>query len=112
MVVGGPSQPFGSRSRTGVLLALRAMGESYARELSRLLGLRLYGIQRAIQSLERDGLVAGRSVGSVRLYRINPRAYARLELERYLECLLDSERDLRSSVAALRRRPRRTGKPR
>ena len=87
------------------------MGESYARELVRVLGMRLSGIQRALRSLEIDGLVAGRLVGRVRLYRLNPRAYARPELERYLDRLLDSEKDLRASAGAIRRRPRRTGKP-
>ena len=111
MRVTGSSQPFGSRARTGVLIALQALGESYGRELARLLGMSLSGIQRALQSLEEDGLVAGRLVGRVRLFRVNPRAYARSELERYLERLLDSEADLRARTAALCRRPRRTGKP-
>lgn len=103
--------PFGSASRTRVLLALRLLGESYARELSRLLGLSLSGVQRAIQSLERDGLVAGRSAGRTRLFRLDPRAFARRELERYLDRLLEPEATLRARVASLRRRPRRTGKP-
>ncbi len=111
MRVTGSSQPFGSRARTRVLLALQALDESYARELVRIVGMSLSGIQRALQSLEEDGLVAGRLVGRVRLYRLNPRAYARLELQRYLERLLEAERDLRANAAALRRRPRRTGKP-
>lgn len=103
--------PFGSATRTRVLLALRLLGESYARELSRLLGLSLSGVQRAIQSLERDGLVAGRSAGRTRLFRLDPRAFARRELERYLDRLLEPEAALRTQVALLRRRPRRTGKP-
>jgi DNA-binding PadR family transcriptional regulator len=90
---------------------LQALGESYARELARVLCLRLSGIQKGLRSLEADGLVAGRSVGRLRLYRLNPRAYGRAELERYLERLLDFEADLRESAAALRRRPRRAGKP-
>jgi DNA-binding transcriptional ArsR family regulator len=111
MRVTASSQPFGSRARTGILIALQALGESYARELARLLRMNLSGVQRALRSLEEDGLVAGRLVGRVRLYRLNPRAYARPELERYLERLLDSQADLRARAAALRRRPRRTGKP-
>jgi DNA-binding transcriptional ArsR family regulator len=109
-VVVGPS-PFGSVSRTRALLALRLLGESYARELSRLLGLSLSGVQKAILSLERDGLVAGRAVGRTRLFRLDPRAFARRELERYLDRLLEPEAALRRRVATLRRRPRRTGKP-
>ena len=111
MRVIGTSSPFGSYARTRVLLALQLLGESYARELARLLDLNLSGVQKALQSFERDGLVAGRSAGRTRLYRLNPRAFAREELERYLERLLDSEAELRTRAAGLRRRPRRTGKP-
>jgi DNA-binding transcriptional ArsR family regulator len=105
------SSPFGSSTRTRVLLALQLLTESYARELGRLLDLSLSGVQKALQSLERDGLVAGRAAGRTRLYRLNPRTVARRELERYLERLLEPEAKLRARVASLRRRPRRTGKP-
>ena len=105
------SSPFGSTARTRVLLALQLMGESYARELARLLETSLSAIQKALQSLERDGLVAGRAVGRTRVYRLNPRGFARKELELYLERLLQSEVGLRAQVDGLRRRPRRTGKP-
>jgi predicted transcriptional regulator len=99
----------GSSSR--VMLGLRVLTESYARELARILGRNLSPVQRALQSLERDGLVAARSVGRTRLYRVSPRAFARRELEAYLDRLLEPEVDLRAKAAALRRRTRRTGKP-
>ena len=111
MKVTGNSSPFGSYARTRVLLALQLLGESYARELARMLELSLSGVQKALQSFERDGLIAGRAAGRTRLYRLNPRAFAHRELERYLDRLLESETELRSRAAALRRRPRRTGKP-
>ena len=110
MKVAGNSSPFGSRARTRTLLALQLLTESYARELARLLELNLSGVQKALQSLERDGLVAARAVGRTRLYRLNPRAPARREMERFLERLLEPEDQLRSRAAQLRRRPRRTGK--
>ena len=111
MRVNGNSSPFGSSARTGVLLGLQLLTESYARELARLLDANLSTIQKALQSLERDGLVAGRSAGRTRLYRLSPRAFARRELERYLTRLLEPKAGLRARAAALRRRPRRTGKP-
>lgn len=111
MKVTSNSSPFGSSARTRVLLALHLLSESYARELARLLDLNLSGVQKAIQSLERDGLVAGRAAGRTRLYRLSPRAFARRELELYLERLLEAEVELRARAADLRRRPRRTGKP-
>jgi DNA-binding transcriptional ArsR family regulator len=111
MVVGNDSSPFGSRARTRVLLALRLLGESYPRELARLLDTPLFSIQRALQGLEQDGLVAGRAVGRTRVFQINPRYFARAALEDFLLRLSEPEAELRGRVASLRRRPRRTGKP-
>ena len=105
------SSPFGSFARTRVLLALQLLVDSYPRELARFLDLNLSGVQKALRSLEKDGLVAGRSVGRTRVYRLSPRTYARRELERYLERLLEPEDGLRARAARLRRRPRRAGKP-
>ncbi|SRR5258705_2926933 len=105
------SSPFGSRARTHVLLMLQVLTESYARELARLLDTSLSGVQKALRSLERDGLVAGRVMGRTRLYRLNPRAFARQELGSYLERLIETEPALRARASALRRRPRKTGKP-
>lgn len=105
------SSPFGSGRRTRVLLALSLLGESYARELARVLRAPLSGVQKALQSLELDGLVAGRSVGRTRVCQLDPRYFARDALRQFLLRLAEPETTLRSQVATLRRRPRRTGKP-
>jgi sugar-specific transcriptional regulator TrmB len=105
------TSPFGSRSRTQVLIGLRLLTESHARELARLLGTPLNSVQQALKSLERDGLVAARSVGRTRSFRINPGHFAKAELEAYLLRLTEPQSELLARVAALRRRPRRTGKP-
>jgi DNA-binding FadR family transcriptional regulator len=104
------SKPFGSESRTRVLISLELLGESYPRELARLLGCSLSQIQNAVTALERDGLVAVRSVGRTRLVTFNPRYFARRELQSYLRRLSEADPELQSATAALRRRPRRTGK--
>lgn len=111
MMVMSQSSPFGSGTRTRVLLALHLLESSYARELSRLLGAPLSAVQNGLRSLERDGLVAGRLVGRTRLYRLNPRYFALRDLVRFLDRLSGPERELREEVALLRRRPRRAGKP-
>ena len=111
MEVKASSSPFGGRTRTRALLALRLLGESYPRELARLLEAPLSGGQKALASLELDGLVAARSLGRTRVFRIEPRYFAFDALQRFLERLAEPEADLRARVAALRRRPRRTGKP-
>ena len=107
----GRSSPFGSRTRTRVLVALALLPESYARELARALGTSLSGVQKALRGLERDGLVAARPAGRTRLYRVSPRYFAHRELLAYLLRLGESDPDLQASLASVRRRPRRTGKP-
>lgn len=104
------TSPFGSRTRTRLLLALSLLEQSYARELSRILELPVSVIQKALVSLERDGLVAARSVGRTRVVTLNPRFFARRELLALLSRLAEPEEAIRKAVAALRRRPRRTGK--
>lgn len=111
MAVGSQSSPFGSQSRTRVLLALRLLDESYARELSRVLEMPLSNVQKSLRTLEVDGLVAARAVGRTRVFRLNPRYFARDELGKFLRRLAEPEHRLRASIESLRRRPRRTGKP-
>ena len=82
MRVTDSSSPFGSYARTRVLLALQLLRESYARELARMLDLSLSSVQKALQSFERDGLIAGRAAGRTRLYRLNPGAFAHQLLPR------------------------------
>jgi DNA-binding transcriptional ArsR family regulator len=105
------SSPFGSATRTRTLVALRLLEESYARELARVLQSPLSSVQQAIGSLERDGLVAVRSLGRTRVARIDPRYFARVELLEYLRRLSEADGAVREAVTSLRRRPRRTGKP-
>ena len=111
MKVTTDSSPFGSATRSRVLVVLHLLGDSYARELARVLEIRLAAVQKALKSLERDRLIAGRTAGRTRLYRFDPRYFAHPELERYVSRLSDAEDGLRGRVATLRRRPRRSGKP-
>lgn len=105
------SSPFGSRTRTQVLLALQLLDQSYPRELARLLEAPLSVIQKAIRSLESDQLVVGRSIGRTRVFQLNPGYFARREVRALLVKLLETEKGLKQRAGHLRRRPRRTGKP-
>jgi len=105
------SRPFGSEGRTQVLLALRLLLDSYPRELARVLGMPFSSVQKALRSLEKDGLVADRAVGRTRVFRLDPRYFAYDELQGFLLRLTEPESELSSRVSALRRRPRRTAKP-
>jgi DNA-binding MarR family transcriptional regulator len=111
MLVTKSSSPFGSVTRTRLLVALRLMGSSYQRELARVLDVAVNGVQGALRSLERDGLVVGRSAGRTRLFELNPRYFAASEVRALLDKLSQAERDLQDRIALLRRRPRRTAKP-
>lgn len=102
--------PFG-KTRTRVLEALVLLEESYGSELSRVLGKTLFGVQEALRSLENDGLIAGRLVGRTRVFRLDPRYFAARELRAYLLRLADADDEVHAAVSALRRRPRRAGKP-
>ncbi|MCC7186835.1 MAG: ArsR family transcriptional regulator [Acidobacteria bacterium] len=105
------SSPFGGGTRSRTLVALGLLGQSYPRELARLLAVPVSGVQAALRGLERDGLVAGRLIGRTRAYQLDPRYFALKELQPYLARLSEADPDLTTAVAALRRRPRRTGKP-
>jgi DNA-binding transcriptional ArsR family regulator len=105
------SSPFGSRTRTLVLLALSLLEESFPRELARMLEAPLNGVQQALRGLEVDGLVAARAAGRTRLYRLNPRYFARQPLAEYLKRLASAENELVERTATVRKRPRRAGKP-
>jgi DNA-binding transcriptional ArsR family regulator len=111
MAVKSTASPFGGEGRTRVLLALRLLSESYPRELARVLGMPFSSVQKALRSLENDGLVAARTLGRTRVFRFDPRYFAYDELQRFLLRLTEPEFELRTRVAALRRRPRRTAKP-
>lgn len=105
------SSPFGSPTRTRTLVALRLMEVSYPRELARLLDTAVNNVQSAVRSLERDGLIVARMAGRTRLFRLNPRYFAASALRALLDKLASADADLRESVAASRRRLRRTAKP-
>ena len=111
MLVKLTSSPFGGQTRTRALLALRLMGESYPRELARILDAPLSGVQKALRGLERDSLVAGRTMGRTRVVQLNPRYFVAEALRAFLLRLTEPEVELRDRVSAIRKRPRRTGKP-
>lgn len=104
------SSPFGSVPRTRALLALSEVGESYPRELARLLETPLHSVQLALRGLERDTLVVGRTVGRNRMFTLNPRYFALTELRAYLDRLARADSRLAATLGTTRRRPRRADK--
>ena len=103
--------PFGSRTRTRVLLVLETQGQSHLREHARRLPAPLSVVQKAVRSLERDGLVAGRPAGRTRLLELAPGYFALPELRGFLKRLARAEGAPDTRGEAVRRQPRRKGEP-
>ncbi len=101
---------FGTVLRTRVLLAVALAGETYPSEVARLIDARLFPVQRVLDALEQEGLVASRKRGVERRVTLNPRYFARAELSALLMRLGQQDKDLMKALEGRRSRPRRKGK--
>jgi DNA-binding MarR family transcriptional regulator len=106
----GLTKLFGSRRRTEVLIMVALLEETYPTELARLLGAPLYSVQKVVDALDREGVLATRLIGNERRVTLSPRFFARTELRELLQRLAEAEPELREAATKLRRRPRRKGK--
>ena len=101
-----------SEPKTKILLYLHTHGESYAREMSRDLGLCLGTVQYHLLKMEQGGVFYSKLRGKVRLFGLSPRYPFKKELSALLEKSLtfvpEGERE---RLYQPRLRPRRTGKP-
>ncbi len=80
--------------------------------MARFFDAPLNPLQKALDGLERSGVLVSRSVGSTREYEFNPRYPLRDELRTLLEKALSLyPKDLRDELLVIRKRPRRKGKP-
>ena len=102
----------GSVNKERALMYLIARERGYAREIARYFDAPLDPIQKALDGLERSGVLVSRSVGSTREYEFNPRYPMRDELRNLLEKALSLyPKELRDELLIARKRPRRKGKP-
>lgn len=102
----------GSVNKERALIYLIARDRGYAREMARFFNAPLDPIQKALDGLERSGVLVSRSVGSTREYEFNPRYPMRDELRTLLEKALSLyPKDLHDELLITRKRPRRKGKP-
>jgi predicted transcriptional regulator len=102
---------FGSRTRTRLLLFIAVAEESYAAEIVTALGATKLTIQRMLQDLEQTGVLASRLRGRVRLVSLDKTWYAAAELRSLLERMARTDPEILAAAGAIRRRPRRPGKP-
>ena len=102
----------GSANKERALIYLVARDRSYAREIARFFDAPLNPIQKALDGLERAGVLVSRSVGSTREYEFNPRYPMRDELRTLVKKALSLyPKELRDELLVTRKRPRRKGKP-
>ena len=103
---------FGSENKGRILLFIYTNGESYPREIAKMLGLYLNGVQKQLLNMEENGILYSKLKGKVRLFGLNPRYPFKKEIESLLEKSLkfipDEEKE---KIFFPRLRPRRTGKP-
>lgn len=111
MAIDSESRIFGSALRTRVLSAVALAGESFPSELARLVGARVFPVQRVVDALEQEGLLATRKLGVERRVTLNPRFHARAELLALLTRLGENDPALWEALAQRRARPRRRLKP-
>lgn len=101
---------FGTRRRTEVLILIALLGETYPTELARLLGAPLYSVQTIVDALDREGIVASRTMGSVRRVALDPRYFAFKELRQLLLRVAAGEPELQAAATRRRSRPKRMGR--
>ncbi len=105
-------QLLGSVNKERALVYLLARKTGYAREISRFYKSALDPLQKALEGLERAGVIVGRSVGRTREYEFNPRYPARRELYALVERAIELYPiALRDDLKVFRSRPRKNRKP-
>ncbi len=101
---------FGTRMRTALLMLVAVLEETYAAEISRYLGSTIPAVQRTLDKLEDEGLVATRQL-AVRTVKLNPNYPAFRELRALLLRLAEGYQQYQIVKESRRTRPRRRGKP-
>jgi len=90
-------------------MLVAVLDETYPGQLARLLGKPISSIQRTLDRLEQEGLVATRKLG-IRRVTLNPLYPAAKELKALLLRLAEGYPEYAQIRESLRRRPRRRGK--
>jgi hypothetical protein len=101
---------FGTEMRTRLMLLITVLDETYPAQLSRYAGASISSVQRTLDLLERESLIATRPL-VVRAVTLNPLYPAAKELKAFLLRVAEGYPQYESIAASIRRRPRRRGKP-
>jgi hypothetical protein len=101
---------FGSPLCPRVLILIAALDETYPAQISKLLRASLFSVQRIVDDLEREGVIATRRLGNERRVSLNPRYLGAQALREFLIQRADASGETVAILNSLRRRPRRRGK--
>ncbi len=94
---------------TRLLLLTAVLGETYPAELARYANASISSVQRSLDLLEDEGLIASRQL-VVREVTLNPTYPAAKELRAFLRRLAEGYPQYRRIQESIRRRPRRRAK--
>jgi DNA-binding transcriptional MocR family regulator len=96
--------------RTRLLLLIAVLDDTYPAQLSRYAGASISSVQRTLDLLEREGLIATRQL-VVRAVTLNPLYPAAKELKAFLLRVAEGYPQYQVIRESIRRRPRRRNKP-
>ncbi len=102
---------FGTEMRTRLLLLIAVLDETYPGELSRYASASISSVQRTLDLLENEGLIASRQL-VVRGVTLNPAYPAVKELKAFLLRIAEGYPRYNEIRESIRRRPRRRSKMR
>ena len=100
---------FGTKMRTALLMLIAVLEETYPAELARHLGTSISSVQRTLDKVEDEGLIATRPL-VVRTVTLNPLQPAAKELRALLLRLAEGYPVYRQIKESRRLRPRRRKK--
>lgn len=101
---------FGTKMRTALLMLVAVLEETYPAELARYLGATIPSVQRTLDKVEVEGLIATRPL-VVRTVSLNPLYPAAKELRALLLRLAEGYPQYQQLKETRRLRPRRRKKP-
>ena len=101
---------FGSPLRTRVLMLVAALEETYPAQVAKLLKASLFSVQRIVDDLELEGVIATRRFGNERRIRLNPTYLGAKSLREFLEQRVQASPETQAILNSFRTRPRRRGK--
>ena len=105
---------FGNIVIEKILFYMLTNKKTYASQLSKTFNMPLFSFQKAMNRLERGGIIVSQMEGRTRIYIFNPRYALLKELKVFLEKAYSSLPEnfrLKYYEPPIRKRPRRKGKP-